>query len=89
MFRARISVRPRKDLLDPESETIKKSLVDLNFQVEGARTFRVYEIALPAESKKEAESIAKTMCSRLLVNPVKDEYAIEVEQAENHAAANP
>ncbi len=86
MFNARISVRPRKELVDPESETIKKSLIDLNFQIETAKTYRIYEILLSAESKKEAESIAKTMCSRLLVNPVKDNYSIEVEQAENAAA---
>ncbi|HZW56052.1 MAG TPA: phosphoribosylformylglycinamidine synthase subunit PurS [Nitrososphaerales archaeon] len=86
MFNARISVRPRKELVDPESETIKKSLIDLNFQIETAKTYRIYEILLNAESKKEAESIAKTMCSRLLVNPVKDNYSIEVEQAENAAA---
>ena len=79
-FKARVEVRIRKDQLDPESETIRRSLFDLGFQITQLRTAKVYEIQLEAESKKEAEAAAKTMCSRLLVNPVKDDFSIEVEQ---------
>ena len=40
---------------------------------------KVYEVVLEAGTKKDAESIVKTMCSRLLVNPSKDEFKFEVE----------
>ena len=73
-FKARVEVRIRKDQLDPESETIRKSLFDLGFQLSQLRTAKVYEIHLEAESKKEAEAAVKSMCSRLLVNPVKDDF---------------
>lgn len=78
-FRAAIEVRLRKGHLDPESETVRKALFDLNFQVSHVRTAKIYEVTLEASSKKEAETIAKTMCSRLLVNPTRDEYVLEVE----------
>jgi len=87
-FKARVEVKIRKDQLDPESETIRRSLFDLGFQLSQLRTAKVYEIHLDAESKKEAEAFVKSMCSRLLVNPVKDDFLIEVEQV-GSAASKP
>ena len=78
-FKARIEVKLRRESTDPESETIKKSLLDLSFQVSQVKVSKVYEITLEAGTKKDAESIVRTMCNRLLVNPSKDEYKFEVE----------
>lgn len=78
-FKARIEVRLRKDTTDPESETIKKSLQDLSFQVSHVKVAKIYEISIDASTKKDAESVVKTMCSRMLVNPSKDEFSFEVE----------
>jgi phosphoribosylformylglycinamidine synthase subunit PurS len=78
-FKARIEVKLRRDSTDPESETIKKSLQDLSFQVSQVKVAKIYEITLDAGTKKDAESIVKTMCTRLLVNPSKDEFKFEVE----------
>ncbi|MDG7000284.1 MAG: phosphoribosylformylglycinamidine synthase subunit PurS [Nitrososphaerota archaeon] len=82
-FRARIEVRIKKEQSDPESDTIRKSLLDLNFQLGLLRVAKVYEIYLEAASKKEAETMARLMCSRLLVNPTKDEFKLEVEPVGN------
>ena len=78
-FKARIEVRLRKDTTDPESETIKKSLQDLSFQVSSVKVAKVYEVTVDAGTKKDAESIVKTICARMLVNPSKDEFKFEVE----------
>ena len=78
-FKARIEVKLRRDSTDPESETIKKSLFDLSFQVSQVKVSKVYEVVLEAGTKKDAESIVKAMCMRLLVNPSKDEFKFEVE----------
>jgi phosphoribosylformylglycinamidine synthase subunit PurS len=78
-FKARIEVRLRRDSTDPESETIKKSLQDLSFQVSQVKVAKIYEITLDAGTKKDAETMVKTMCTRLLVNPSKDEFKFEVE----------
>jgi phosphoribosylformylglycinamidine synthase subunit PurS len=77
-FRARVEVRLRRQDYDPEAETVKKSLLDLNFPVSETKIAKVYEIGLDAASLKEAESIARLICLRLLVNPTKDEFKIEV-----------
>ncbi len=77
-FKARIEVRFRKQDFDPEAETVGKSLMELNFPVSETRIAKVYEIVLQADSLREAESISRLMCLRLLANPAKDEFKTEV-----------
>jgi phosphoribosylformylglycinamidine synthase subunit PurS len=79
-FLARVEVRTGKGQFDPESETIRKSLLDLGFQLAQVRTAKVYEIHMEAESNKDAEKSVRSMCSKLLVNPVKDDFSVEVVQ---------
>jgi phosphoribosylformylglycinamidine synthase subunit PurS len=78
-FRARIEIGLKKDHVDPESETVKRTLLDLNFPVSNVRTRKTYEIIVDSGSRKDAEAIVRSMCSRLLVNPTKDEFEFEVE----------
>ena len=82
-FKASIEVGLRKDHFDPESETIKKTLLDLNFPVKSVRVVKVYQILLDSSTKKDAEGTIKKMCSRLLVNPTKDDFHFKVEPVDN------
>ena len=77
-FKARIEVRLHRNEVDPEGETVKRSLIDLNFPVTSVKISKVYELSFEAKSKKDAETMAKQICTRLLVNPTKDDYKIEV-----------
>ncbi len=88
-FKARVEVRTGRGLLDPESETVKKALVDLGFQVAQVRVSKVYEVYLEASTKKDAEITSRTLCSRLLVNPTKDDYSLEVEQVGDNSTSKP
>jgi phosphoribosylformylglycinamidine synthase subunit PurS len=85
-FRARIEVGLKRDHVDPESETIKRTLLDLNFPIHGVKTKKIYEIIIESGNKRDAESTVRTMCSRLLVNPTKDEFEFEVVPAGNTSA---
>jgi phosphoribosylformylglycinamidine synthase PurS subunit len=78
-FKTIIEVRLRRETTDPESESVKRALQDLSFQVSQVKVAKIYEVNLEASTKKDAETTAKTMCARLLANPSKDEYKIEVE----------
>jgi phosphoribosylformylglycinamidine synthase subunit PurS len=88
-FRARIVVRLKDGIVDPEGETIKKSLIDLNFPVMSTKLGKVYELDLEAKTKKDAETVAQMMCTRLLANPVKDEYELLVEEDGNSVSSKP
>jgi phosphoribosylformylglycinamidine synthase PurS subunit len=70
-------------MIDPEGETIKKSLIDLNFPVSATKLGKLYELHLEAKTKNDAETLARLMCARLLVNPVKDAYEVSVEEEED------
>jgi len=82
-FRARIEVRLKEGYLDPEGMTVKRALRDLGYRINEARTAKVYEILLEAESLEEARKQVREMCKRLLSNPVKDDYWFEVEEVKS------
>jgi phosphoribosylformylglycinamidine synthase subunit PurS len=78
-FRAKIEIGLKKGSVDPESETVKRTLLDLSFPVSVVLVKKVYEITIYATTKKDAEATVRSICSRLLVNPTKDEFSFEVE----------
>ena len=81
-----IEVRLKEGQYDPEGETVRKSLIDLDFPVSHVGTGKIYEIVIEANSKKETEKMVKQMCSRLLVNPIKDRFGSKVDQIGGTAA---
>ena len=79
---ARVEVSLKPGHSDPEGETTKNSLAELNYPVRDVRVSKVYTILLEASSARDAERMVEEMCRRLLANPVKDDYKICVEAAE-------
>jgi phosphoribosylformylglycinamidine synthase PurS subunit len=79
-YQLRIEVSLKPGHSDPEGETTARLLKELGYKVETVNVSRVYNIALEAESRKEAEMKADEMCKRLLANPTKDNYSIVIEE---------
>jgi phosphoribosylformylglycinamidine synthase PurS subunit len=77
----RVEVGLKPGHSDPEGETTKNSLVELNYPVEAVKVSKVYELNIEASSLKDAKKQVDEMCRRLLANPVKDNYTIHVEEA--------
>ncbi len=80
-YHARIEVKLKPDHIDSEGLTTKEALRDMGFEVKGASTAKVYEIDFEASSTEDAEKKVEDMCKKLLANPVKDDYKVEVEKA--------
>ncbi len=80
-FRARVEVGLKPGHSDPEGETTKQSLEELNYSVKSVSVSKVYEVTFEARSKVEAKKLVDEMCRRLLANPVKDNYSFEIEEA--------
>ncbi|NPB00158.1 MAG: phosphoribosylformylglycinamidine synthase subunit PurS [Crenarchaeota archaeon] len=75
----RVEIRLRKDLHDPEGAVALSCLQDLGLrQIRSVRSGKVYYLEVETNSKEEAFKIADEACRRLLANPVKDEYSIEI-----------
>ena len=75
----KVEINLKPGLSDPEGETSAESLRDLGFNVSEVCVGKIYYIQLDANSIEEAYKYADEMCKKLLANPVKDNYKIEVE----------
>jgi len=78
---ARVEVSLKPGHSDPEGETTRASLSELNYPVESVRVSKVYEISIETDSVEKAEKQVEEMCRRLLANPVKDDYTFKIEEA--------
>jgi len=80
-YRAKVEVKLKPGHSDPEGETTRQSLVELNYSIKSVGVSKVYEIELDARSLSAAKRLVDEMCRRLLANPVKDNYHFEIEEA--------
>jgi len=77
--RARIVVRLRSGVLDPQGATIRKALEGLGFpEVRDLRVGKLMELTLDESDRARAQARLEEMCRRLLANPVVEDYSCEV-----------
>ncbi|MBO3800609.1 MAG: phosphoribosylformylglycinamidine synthase subunit PurS [Candidatus Brockarchaeota archaeon] len=77
-MRMKVEVRLKPGHFDPEGDVTAKSLRDLGFPVSTVKVGKVYILEVEVSDRKEALKLAEDMCKKLLANPVKDDYSIEV-----------
>jgi phosphoribosylformylglycinamidine synthase subunit PurS len=81
-MKARIVIRLRSGVLDPQGTTIRKALESLGFpEVRELRVGRVLELTLDATDRARAQARLDEMCRRLLANPVIEDYTVALEDA--------
>ncbi len=81
MYRAKVNVTLKKSVFDPQGKTVLDALHSLGFkEAERLRVGKFFDLNLKAKTKKEAELKVKAMCDKLLINPVIEEYAYELEE---------
>ncbi len=80
-YRARVEVSLKAGHSDPEGETTRRALLELNYPVKAVNVSKVYTISLEASSLKDAKQKVDEISRRLLANPVKDDYRFEIEEA--------
>jgi phosphoribosylformylglycinamidine synthase len=79
-YRLRIEVSLKPGHSDPEGETTAQLLKELGYEVETASVSKVYTVTLDAGSRKEAKTKGEEMCKKLLANPTKDNYSVNIEE---------
>jgi phosphoribosylformylglycinamidine synthase len=82
-FRLSVHIVPRRGILDPQGKAVSDALHSLGFsQVGDVRVGRFLVLDTEAESADAARAAARTMCEKLLANPVTEDFEIAaVEQA--------
>jgi phosphoribosylformylglycinamidine synthase subunit PurS len=70
-LRARVLIRPKEGILDPQGQTVERALPALGFdRVTDVRIGRLVELDVPDIAEVEA------MCEKLLANPLVEDYEI-------------
>ena len=73
MTRARVLIRPKEGILDPQGQAVERALPALGF--EGVTNVRVGRLV---ELEVEDASQVPAMCERLLANPLIEDYDVHV-----------
>jgi len=77
--KATVFVRLKDGVLDPQGITIQKAILNMGYdQVVSVRSGRFFELEIKAESDNATEEIDQ-ICSKLLSNPVIENYTVEYE----------
>jgi phosphoribosylformylglycinamidine synthase len=70
-MRARVLIRPKEGILDPEGQTVERALPALGFHgVSDVRIGRLVELDVTDPARMEE------MCEKLLANPLVEDYEV-------------
>ena len=80
MFLAKVFIRLKPTVNDPQGLTITGGLHQLGFDsVDSVRTGKYIEISLDESDEEQARAEVVGMCEKLLANPIIEEYTFELE----------
>ena len=78
-MKARVTVYPRREILDPQGKAIRDALSRVGFPgVEDVRAGKSFEISLQAKDEEAARRELRDMCEKLLANTVVEDYSVEL-----------
>jgi phosphoribosylformylglycinamidine synthase PurS subunit len=74
-MKARVLIRPKEGILDPQGQAVERALPALGFEgVSHVRIGRLVELEVEDPSRLEE------MCERLLANPLIEDYEVVVNE---------
>jgi phosphoribosylformylglycinamidine synthase len=80
MMKAKVHVRLKEGVLDPQGAAIGRALGQLGFEGVGeVRQGKLIELDLNATDQATAKAEVEAMCEKLLANPVIETYAVTIE----------
>lgn len=80
MFLAKVHVSLKPTVNDPQGLTIARALGRLDFDsVDSVRAGKYFEVKIDSTDQSAAEADVKSMCEKLLANPVIETFTYELE----------
>jgi phosphoribosylformylglycinamidine synthase subunit PurS len=78
-MRSRVLIRLKPGILDAQGTSVRRALEGLGFpEVTDVRVGKVIDLDLDGLDREAARRRVDEMCARLLVNPVIEDFTIEV-----------
>lgn len=79
-MKAKVHVRLKEGVLDPQGAAIGRALGQLGFEGVGeVRQGKLIELDLAAGDPASAKAEVEAMCAKLLANPVIETYSVTIE----------
>ena len=76
-YRVAVHIVPRRGLLDPQGKAVSDALHTLGFAgVRDVRVGRHLIVETDADTPDAADRLVRSMCERLLANPVTEDFEI-------------
>ena len=72
-MKARVLIRPKEGILDPQGQTVERALPALGF--EGASHVRIGRLV---ELEVDDPAQVPAMCEKLLTNPLIEDYEVQI-----------
>jgi phosphoribosylformylglycinamidine synthase subunit PurS len=73
--RAKVLIRPKQGILDPQGKAVERALPALGFEgVSNVRVGRLVELETDDDSRLDE------LCEKLLANPLIEDFEVEVER---------
>ncbi len=81
MLKAKIIVKLKDSILDPQGKTIHHALEMLGYKdIKSLRSGKFFELKLNFDDKEKAQVLVDEICKKLLANPVTEEYHFTIEE---------
>ena len=81
MFKAKVLVKRRQSILDPQGQAVEKGAILLGMNnIKNTRINKYIEFSVDATDKKAAEKEVTEYCSKLLANPIMEDYEFTLEE---------
>ena len=78
-MRVTVYVHRRPDISDPQGTTVARALRDLGYENVGkVRINRTIELEIEGTDPDVVEAEVRTMCERLLANPVMEDFEVVI-----------
>lgn len=84
MYKAIVTITYKKSILDPQGSTVLKALKSLGYHdVADVRVGKHLEVLIDSPNLETALEQLKEMCSKLLANPVIEDYCLDVAEVKS------
>ena len=82
-MKAQVFVTLRKEVLDPQGKAVANALRASGFdEVGDVRVGKFMEVAIDTKDREAAAERVRSMCQKLLANPVIEDFRFELEEEE-------
>ena len=76
-----VTVTLKKDVLDPQGKVDQQTLKNMGYEtIENVRQGKYFEIELNETDKQKSHEIIDNICKKLLINPVIENYKINLKE---------